>query len=211
MPEKKYSTKGRTLSALLIMLFGGILMVVLVVSFNKNIEKKEPVVKKEIRQIKSVKTKVTPEKPKPKQKPRPKKAQPKAPLPNLDSSLAGIAMDIPEFQTDNIAGDANKLLEDIVQDTIMNENTVDVKPSIVSRPPLEYPEDAAKNGIKGYVVINILIGKDGNVEIAKVLESQPTGIFDQAALDAVYSWRFSPARYKGKPVKMWAKQKIRFQ
>lgn len=211
MFEKKYSTKGKTLLALLIMLFGGVLMIVLVVSFNKNVKKKEPVVKKEIRQIKSAKTKVTPKKPKPKPKPKPKKAQPKAPLPNLNSSLAGVAMDIPEFQTENIVGDANKLLEDIAQDTIMNENTVDVKPKILSRPPLVYPEDAAKNAIKGYVIINILIGKDGKVEIAKVLESQPTGVFDQAALDAVYSWRFSPARYKGKPVKMWAKQKIRFQ
>ena len=57
----------------------------------------------------------------------------------------------------------------------------------------------------------MLIGKDGNVEIAKVIESQPSGIFDNAAVNAVRSWRFSPAKYKTKPVKMWAKQKIRFK
>jgi len=208
---KTYTTKGRSLFALLIALCGGLLMVVLVVTFNKNIQKKEPKIKKEIRQIKTAKAKVQAKKPKPKPKPRPKKAQPKAPLPNMNSALGGLAMDIPEFRTDDVAGDASKLLEDIAEDAIMNANTVDVKPKVLSRPPLEYPAKAAKDGIKGYVVINMLIGKDGSVEVAKVLESEPAGVFDEAALNAVYQWRFSPAQYKQKPVKMWAKQKIKFQ
>lgn len=186
-------------------------MIILVISFNKSVQEKDPVVKKEIRQIKANKTQKKATKPKPKPKPKPKKAQPKAPLPNMNSLLGNVAMNIPEFTTDNIAGDSSKLLEDIADDAIMNENTVDVKPKVLSRPPLEYPAEAAKNGIKGYVVINILIGKDGSVELAKVLEAQPTDIFDNAALNAVRSWRFSPAKYKTKPVKMWAKQKIRFQ
>lgn len=211
MLAKEYAKKHRFFSALLIMLLGGVLMVVLVVSFTKSTPKKEEKVKKEMRQVKSVKSRVAAKKPKPKPKPKPKRAKPKAPMPNLNSSLGGLAMDIPEFRSDNIAGDSSKLLEDIAEDAIMNENTVDVKPRVTSRPPLEYPKEAVKKGIKGYVVINMLIGKDGSVEVAKVLESQPAGVFDQAALDAVYSWKFSPAKYKAKPVRMWAKQKIRFQ
>jgi len=211
MSQKKYSSKGRGLLAFLVMLFGALLMMVLVVSFNKSVKEKETKVKKEIRQIKAAKTVKKTTKPKPKAKPKPKRAQPKAPLPNMNSLLGGVAMNIPEFTTDNIAGDSSALLKDIAEDAIMNENTVDVKPKVQSRPPLEYPAEAAKNGTKGYVIINILIAKDGSVEIAKVLESQPVGIFDNAALNAVRSWRFSPAMYKAKPVKMWAKQKIRFQ
>ncbi|QSZ42719.1 TonB family protein [Sulfurimonas aquatica] len=211
MSQKKYSSKGRSFLAFLVMLGGAVLMMILVVSFNKSVKEKEQVVKKEVRQIKSAKTQKKASKPKPKPKSKPKKAQPKAPLPNMNSLLGGVAMNIPEFTTDNIAGDSNQLLEDIAEDAIMNENTVDVKPKVLSRPPLEYPADAAKNGIKGYVVINLLVGKDGSVELAKVLESQPVGVFDEAALNAVRTWRFSPAMYKAKPVKMWAKQKIRFQ
>lgn len=211
MSEKKYSTQGRGLVAFFIMILGGLLMVILVVSFNKSVKKKEPVVKKEIRHIKSTKSQTKTNKPKPKPKQKPRKAQPKAPLPNMNSLLGGVAMDIPEFRSANIAGDSSKLLEDIAEDAIMNENTVDVKPKVISRPPLEYPAQALKDGIKGYVIINILIDKDGSVEIAKVLEAQPNGIFDSAALNAVHSWRFSPAKYKTKPVKMWAKQKIKFQ
>jgi periplasmic protein TonB len=211
MSQNKYSTSGRSFLAFLVMLFGGLLMVILVVSFNKSVQEKDPVVKKEVRQIKANKTKKQTTKPKPKPKPKPKASQPKAPLPNMNSLLGGVAMNIPEFETNNIAGDASKLLEDIAEDAIMNENTVDVKPKVLARPPLEYPAEAAKNGIKGYVVINILIGKDGSVELAKVLESEPSEVFDTAALNAVRSWRFSPAKYKQKPVKIWAKQKIRFE
>ena len=211
MSEKKYSSKGRGLLAFLVMLFGALLMVILVVSFNKSVQEKEPKVKKEIRQIKAAKTQKKANKPKPKAKPKPKRSQPKAPLPNMNSLLGGVAMDIPEFASENIAGDSSELLREIADDAIMSESTVDVKPKVQSRPPLEYPAEAAKNGTKGYVVINILIAKDGSVEIAKVLESQPAGVFDTAALNAVRSWRFSPAMYKAKPVKMWAKQKIRFQ
>jgi len=211
MSQKKYSTKGRGFLAFLVMLAGALLMVILVVSFNKSVKEKETVVKKEVRQIKAAKTQKKANKPKPKAKPKPKRSQPKAPLPNMNSLLGGVAMNIPEFATDDIAGDSSELLKDIADDAIMSESTVDVKPKVQSRPPLEYPAEAAKNGIKGYVVINILIGKDGSVEIAKVLESQPAGVFDNAALNAVRSWRFSPAMYKAKPVKMWAKQKIRFQ
>jgi len=211
MSQNKYSTSGRSFLAFLVMLLGGLLMVILVVSFNKSVQDKEPVVKKEVRQIKAEKKQKKAAKPKPKPKPKPRAAQPKAPLPNMNSLLGGVAMNIPEFETNNIAGDASKLLEDIAEDAIMNENTVDVKPKVLARPPLEYPAEAAKNGIKGYVIINILIAKDGSVELAKILESEPSDIFDNAALNAVRSWRFSPAKYKQKPVKMWAKQKIRFE
>lgn len=211
MSQNKYSTAQRGFFSFLFMLFGGLLMVILVVSFNKSVQEKEPMVKKEIRQIKANKTKKLASKPKPKPKPKPKALKPKAPLPNMNSLLGGVAMNIPEFQTDDIAGDTSKLLEEIAEDAIMNENSVDVKPKVLSRPPLEYPAAAAKDGIKGYVIINILIAKDGSVELAKILESQPSDIFDNAALNAVRSWRFSPAKYKQKPVKMWAKQKIRFE
>ncbi|MDQ7042186.1 MAG: energy transducer TonB [Sulfurimonas sp.] len=211
MSPEKYSSKGRGFLAFLVMLGGAFLMVVLVVSFNKSVKEKETKVKKEVRQIKAAKTQKKAKKPKPKPKPKPKRAQPKAPLPNMNSLLGGVAMNIPEFASENIAGDSSALLEEIADDAIMSESTVDVKPKVQSRPPLEYPAQAAKDGIKGYVVINILIGKDGSVEIAKVLESQPADVFDTAALNAVRSWRFSPAMYKAKPVKMWAKQKIRFQ
>ena len=211
MKKRKYGTAGKAFLAFFFMFLGGLLMMTLVIAFNKSVKKKEVEVKKESRYVKMEKKAVKKtSKPKPKPKPKPKKAPPKAPLPNLSASLSGIAMDIPEFATDSIGGDATDLLDEISEDTVMTGNTVDVKPKVLSRSQMEYPPSAMKKRIKGYVIVNVLIDKQGSVETAQVLEAFPAGVFDAVALNGVRSWRFSPAKYKGQAVKVWAKQKVRF-
>lgn len=211
MKKRKYGTAGKAFLAFFFMLLGGLLMMTLVISFNKPVKKKKEQVKKESRYVKMEKKAIKKtSKPKPKPKPKPKKAPPKAPLPNLGASLSGIAMDIPEFATDSIGGDATDLLDKISEDTVMTGNSVDVKPRVLSRSKMEYPASAMKKHIKGYVIVNVLIDKQGNIETAQVLESFPQGVFDAVALNGVRSWRFSPAKYKGQAVKVWAKQKVRF-
>lgn len=211
MSNKIYNAKLRPLYAFLSMVFGGLLMVILVISFNKNVDKKEDKEKAKSRIVQMQKhKKQTTQKPKPKPKPKPKKQTPKAPPPNLSNMLGGIAMNIPEFATEGITGDSKDLLDDIIEDTVMSEGSVDSKPKVSAREAMEYPEAAAKDNIKGYVIVNLLVAKDGSVELAKVIESSPEGVFDNTVLNGVRNWRFTPARYKGKPVKVWAKQKISF-
>ncbi len=205
----KNMKRKREFAALLSMLLGAVLMIVLVVSFNKDVEKKEDVKKDPLRYMKLQKVKQEIKKPKPKPKPK-KKSTPKAPLPDLSSMLGGIEMDIPEFELGNIAGNPNDLLGEIAKDAAMSEGTVDTKPRVVSRSPMQYPASAMKKRIDGYVVVNLLIDTDGSIEAAKVLQSSPPGVFDAAALSGIRSWRFSPGKYKGRPVKVWAKQKVRF-
>ncbi|MEA3418325.1 MAG: TonB family protein [Campylobacterota bacterium] len=210
MESIKNSHSKRVVAALLSMLLGALLMIILVVSFSKDVNKKDQVKKEQMRYVKVKKQpKQEIKKPKPKPKPKPKRA-PKAPMPDLGALLGGIEMDIPEFGLGDIAGDANSLLEDIAKDTAMSEGTVDTKPRVLSRSPMEYPSAAMKNRIKGYVIVNLLIDADGTVETAKILESQPAGVFDAVALSGIRNWRFSPGKYKGRPVKVWAKQKVRF-
>ena len=206
--NKKMKQK-REITAFLSMLFGAALMMLLVISFNKDVEKKEEVKKDPLRYMKLQKVKQEIKKPKPKPKPK-KKSTPKAPLPDLSSILGGIEMDIPEFELGNIAGNPNDLLGEIAKDAAMSEGTVDTKPRVVSRSPMQYPASAMKKRIKGYVVVNLLIDTDGSIEAAKVLQSSPPGVFDAAALSGIRSWRFAPGKYKGRPVKVWAKQKVRF-
>jgi len=198
------------LYAILAMLAGAVLMVLLVVSFNAKVKKKEVKVKDPMRYVKMKKQVKELKKPKPKPKPKPKKATPKAPLPDLSSMLGGIAMDIPEFSSEDIQTNAKSILGDVAADAAMSEGAVDTKPRVVSRSAMEYPKAAAKKGLKGYVIVNLLIAKDGSVEVAKVIAAYPAGVFDAVALRGVRSWRFAPAKYKGNPVKVWAKQKVRF-
>ena len=52
-------------------------------------------------------------------------------------------------------------------------------------------------GTQGWVVVRYDISRDGRVMNARVDESEPTGIFDEAALKAVRSWRYNPQIKEG--------------
>ena len=76
-----------------------------------------------------------------------------------------------------------------------------------SRPPqfiggadLVYPEAARASGVEGRVVVRYDVTADGNVVNAVVEASEPPGVFDEAALAAVRSWRFRPRVERGEVV-----------
>ena len=61
-----------------------------------------------------------------------------------------------------------------------------------------YPPIAQSARVQGVVIIEATIGPDGKVTDAKVLRSVP--LLDQAALDAVRQWEFTPTLLNGVPV-----------
>jgi periplasmic protein TonB len=61
-----------------------------------------------------------------------------------------------------------------------------------------YPPIAQSARVQGVVIIEATIGADGKVKEAKVLRSIP--LLDQAALDAVRQWQFTPTLLNGVPV-----------
>jgi len=62
------------------------------------------------------------------------------------------------------------------------------------------PEDARATGVEGRVVVRYDVTTAGTVANAVVVESEPPGVFDAAALDAVRSWRFRPMVDRGEVV-----------
>jgi TonB family protein len=60
-----------------------------------------------------------------------------------------------------------------------------------------YPPLALKANVRGTVLIEALIDRDGAVADARILRSIP--LLDQAALDAVQQWRFTPTLLNGEP------------
>lgn len=72
----------------------------------------------------------------------------------------------------------------------------------------EYPPEAAAQGIRGIVIMEVLIGEDGRVMNARVTRSIPG--LDEAALAAVNLWEYEPTRVSGKPVKVILAQHITF-
>jgi len=61
-----------------------------------------------------------------------------------------------------------------------------------------YPASAKSARIAGVVIVEATIGTDGTVVDAKVLRSVP--MLDQAALDAVRQWEYTPTLLNGKAV-----------
>jgi TonB family protein len=60
------------------------------------------------------------------------------------------------------------------------------------------PPQAAQAGIRGVVILEIVIDTDGSVKDARVLRSIP--LLDRAAIDAAKQWRYEPTQLNGQPV-----------
>jgi len=78
---------------------------------------------------------------------------------------------------------------------------LDVRAEPLNDPPLIYPQRAYQERTRGRVTLRILISQRGSVDEVTVLESEPRGMFEEAALDAVRSLQFSPAMRFGQRVK----------
>lgn len=61
-----------------------------------------------------------------------------------------------------------------------------------------YPALARSAGVHGVVIIEAVIDAQGDVVSTKVLRSIP--LLDQAAVDAVRQWKYTPARLNGQPI-----------
>ncbi|MEM6275148.1 MAG: energy transducer TonB [Myxococcota bacterium] len=55
-----------------------------------------------------------------------------------------------------------------------------------------YPPRAAERGVEGNVVVVLLVERDGTVQHAEVISSEPPGVFERSALKALRSWRYAP-------------------
>ncbi len=72
------------------------------------------------------------------------------------------------------------------------------QPTKLKNVPPVYPPIAQSARVQGVVIIEATIGADGKVKDAKVLRSIP--LLDQAALDAVKQWVFTPTLLNNVPV-----------
>ena len=77
-------------------------------------------------------------------------------------------------------------------------NAMDYTPVIKENPT--YPTAAARNGVSGYVILEYAVTKTGAVEDISVIDSKPTGIFDEAAIEAAQKYRYMPRIVDGKPI-----------
>jgi len=94
-----------------------------------------------------------------------------------------------------------------------NNTNGEAEPFVIRRAPLEYPRFAKNNRIEGVVVLQVEIFADGTVgtvEVKKSVTPDPC-VLSEAAVKSVKKWKFSPAKYKGKPVACWTTFPVVFE
>lgn len=74
----------------------------------------------------------------------------------------------------------------------------------------QYPREAARARITGWVQLEVMVNADGSVRSAKVTDAKPKGLFDSAAVTAVLRWKFKPKVVNGTPVEQRGLQRIEF-
>jgi TonB family protein len=66
--------------------------------------------------------------------------------------------------------------------------------------PPAFPAEALVNKQDGRVVLLIDMDATGSVTGVQVEQSTPAGVFDNAAIQAAWKWRFAPPQENGKAV-----------
>jgi len=74
-------------------------------------------------------------------------------------------------------------------------------PRLVNRQPPEYPSIARQQHHEGTVVFGALIGKDGALQLQRLLESAGSDL-DDSSRRALSHWRYDPAVCNGQPVEV---------
>jgi protein TonB len=75
---------------------------------------------------------------------------------------------------------------------------------------LNFPDEAAENGIEGFVVVQFIVDKDGNVSNVEAV-SGPQELRAEAIRVIKKSGKWTPAIQNGQPVKSYKKQPLGFK
>jgi TonB family protein len=70
----------------------------------------------------------------------------------------------------------------------------------VSTPEPIYPAQALRDRTEGWVEIEYTVDENGATRDLATTASEPHGVFDEAAMNAVASWRYLPGVVNGRPV-----------
>jgi len=89
---------------------------------------------------------------------------------------------------------------------------VTIQPKPKRLVPAKYPKEAEEAGIEGEVLVEVFVGKNGNVLKAVVLKESGTHVgFEDAALEAAWKGKWKPAETaKGEKVGVWVAYPISF-
>src|SRR5262249_16380249 len=96
----------------------------------------------------------------------------------------------------------------IMESIHVDSTWVDSLPQVLEKVPPTYPPGAVASGVQGTVSVQALVGTGGVVGGGVLARSNPR--LNDAALDAVWRWKFKPAIAAGKPIAVWVLVPVKF-
>ncbi len=91
-------------------------------------------------------------------------------------------------------------------------NEVDQAPSVLRWIKPKYPVQAEQDGIKeGKVIVRFVVDMEGRIQAPQVVEANPEGYFEEAALDTLSKFKFRPAVKNGENVSCVMRFPVEFQ
>jgi len=87
---------------------------------------------------------------------------------------------------------------------------VDRMPTPLRQVKPRYPMAARRMGQSGQVLLRLFVDQEGAVREVTVVRAEPSGVFEDAAVEAVRKWRFFPAVAHGAAVGVWMTLPVRF-
>lgn len=141
---------------------------------------------------------------KPKKPPKPKEPPPQMDQPQMESENPNAEGSSMDFSAD-AAGDVS-----LEGGMALDSGDGEYLPIVKVAPA--YPRRAQQRGIEGFVIVEFTVTKQGAVRDPVVVEANPQGIFEQAAIDAVLKFKYKARVVNGEPTEVSGVQnRITFQ
>lgn len=141
---------------------------------------------------------------KPKKPPKPKEPPPQMDQPQMESENPNAEGSSMDFSAD-AAGDVS-----LEGGMALGSGDGEYLPIVKVAPA--YPRRAQQRGIEGFVIVEFTVTKQGAVRDPVVVEANPQGIFEQAAIDAVLKFKYKARVVNGEPTAVSGVQnRITFQ
>lgn len=94
---------------------------------------------------------------------------------------------------------------------IFQLSEVDKEPQLIYQAEVNYPPKLLRDRVRGTVVILFVVDETGAVMNPRVKQGSTYREFEQAAMDSVMKYKFTPGIKDGRPVRVWYEVPIVFQ
>jgi periplasmic protein TonB len=140
------------------------------------------------REIETMRQIVKPEKPE-------LQSEPQLALPELALPMQSSTLEVPAFT-------APKLQSDLKISLSMPQASADSDYMPLLKVAPLYPQMAARRNLEGYVIVEYIVMRSGEVRDVKVIESRPAGVFDKSAIEAARKFKYRPRKVDGQAVEV---------